>query len=93
MWGMNAENAIEAPRFQTEHLVSSFDNHAMSPGSLFIDERIAGTTVEELEKRLHKITVKSRYESGTAPVLIRFRPTGLIEAGADPFYFRASQAW
>jgi gamma-glutamyltranspeptidase / glutathione hydrolase len=93
LWGMNAEAAIEAPRFQTEHLVSSFDNHAMSPGSLFIDERIADTTVAELEKRLHKITVKSRYESGTAPVLIRFLSTGLIEAGADPFYFRASQAW
>ena len=93
LWGMNAENAIEAPRFQTEHLVSSFDNHAMSPGSLFIDERIPTAVVEELQKRLHKITVKLRYESGTAPVFIRFRPTGLIEAGADPFYFRASQAW
>src|SRR5262249_30599009 len=27
-FGMNAQNAVEAPRFQTEHLVSSFDNHA-----------------------------------------------------------------
>ena len=34
-FGMNAEGAVEAPRFQTEHLVSSFDNHAMSPGTLF----------------------------------------------------------
>jgi gamma-glutamyltranspeptidase / glutathione hydrolase len=24
--------AIEAQRFQTRHLVSSFDNHAMNPG-------------------------------------------------------------
>jgi gamma-glutamyltranspeptidase / glutathione hydrolase len=93
LWNMNAEQAIEAPRFQTEHLVSSFDNHAMSPGSLYIDERIPAEVVEELTKRLHKITVKSRFESGTAPTIIRFRPTGLIEAGADPFYFRAMQAW
>ncbi len=90
---MNAENAVEAPRFQTEHLVSSFDNHAMSPGTLLLDERIPPNVVEELAKRGHKITIKSRYDSGTAPVLIRLYPTGLIEAGADPFYFRASQAW
>ena len=93
MWNMNAENAVEAPRFQTEHLVKSFDNHAMMPGSLYIDERIPAAVPEELAKRGHKITIKSRDDSGTAPVLIRLHRTGLIEAGADPFYYRASQAW
>ncbi len=40
LFGMNSEQAIEAPRFQTRHLVSSFDNHAMNPGDLLLDERI-----------------------------------------------------
>ncbi len=93
LWNMNAENAVEAPRFQTEHLVSSFDNHAMSPGTLFLDERMPANLSENLAKRGHKITVKSLYESGTAPVFIRLHPTGLIEAGADPFYYRNAQAW
>jgi gamma-glutamyltranspeptidase/glutathione hydrolase len=93
LWSQNAENAVEMPRFQTEHLVKSFDNHAMAPGSLYLDERIPSEVGADLGKRGHKITVKSRYDSGTAPVLIRLHPTGLIEAGADPFYFRASQAW
>lgn len=92
-WGMNAENAVEAPRFQTEHLVKSFDNHAMMPGSLFLDERIPSSVAGELAKRGHIITIKTRYDSGTAPVLIRLHSSGLIEAGADPFYYRASQAW
>jgi gamma-glutamyltranspeptidase/glutathione hydrolase len=92
-FNMNAENAVEAPRFQTEHLVSSFDNHAMSPGTLFLDERIPAEVVDALTKRGHKITIKSKTESGTAPVFIRLWPTGMIEAGADPYYFRASQAW
>ncbi len=39
-YGMNAQNAVEAPRFQTRHLVSSFDNHAWSIGDLMLDERI-----------------------------------------------------
>lgn len=92
-WNMNAENAVEAPRFQTEHLVLSFDNHAMAPGSLYLDERMPVTVSDDLAKRGHKITIKSRYDSGTAPVFIRLHPTGLIEAGADPFYYRMMQAW
>ena len=50
-FGMNVENAVEAPRFQTEHLVASFDNHAMSPGSLLLDERTAPAVIAELQKR------------------------------------------
>jgi len=92
-FGMNAEQAVEAPRFQTEHLVSSFDNHAMSPGSLLLDERTPAAVVTELERRGHKVEIRSRYASGAAPVFIRLNPNGMIEAGADPYYYRASQAW
>ena len=92
-WGMNMENAVEAPRFQTEHLVSSFDNHAMSPGSLLLDERTPAAVVEELRVRGHKIEMRSRFSSGAAPVMIRLFPNGMIEAGADPYFFRSSQAW
>jgi len=90
---MNSEDAVEAPRFQTEHLVSSFDNHAMSPGSLLLDERIPAAVVTELQRRHHLVEMRSRYGSGAAPVLVWLHPEGLIEAGADPFYFRSSQAW
>jgi gamma-glutamyltranspeptidase / glutathione hydrolase len=39
------------------------------------------------------VEMRNRYQSGAAPVLIRLLPSGLIEAGADPYYFRAAQAW
>ncbi len=32
-FGMNAQNAVEAARYQTRHLVSSFDNHAWTRGT------------------------------------------------------------
>ncbi len=92
-WNMNAQQAVEAPRFQTEHLVSSFDNHAMNPGSLLLDERTPVAAIAELQKRGHLVEMRSRYASGSAPVLVRLNPTGMIEAGADPYYFRMSQAW
>ena len=92
-FGRNAESAVETPRFQTEHLVSSFDNHAMNPGSLMLDERLPAAVVEELKARKHLVAINSRYNSGAAPVIVRLYPTGLIEAGADPTYYRSAQAW
>ena len=92
-FGMNAEQAVEAPRFQTEHLVASFDNHAMSPGSLLLDERTNAAVVAELQRRRHLVEMRTRFASGAAPVMIRLYPNGMIEAGADPFFFRSSQAW
>jgi gamma-glutamyltranspeptidase / glutathione hydrolase len=91
--GMNSQAAVEAPRFQSEHLVSSFDNHAMNPGSLLLDERTPAAAVTELQRRKHVIEMRTRYDSGAAPVIIRALPTGLIEAGADPYYYRNAQAW
>ncbi|HWB82663.1 MAG TPA: gamma-glutamyltransferase family protein [Bryobacteraceae bacterium] len=92
-FGMTAEAAVEAPRFQTRHLVSSFDNHAMNPGDLLLDERIPATVAAELQRRHHLVEIESRYSSGAAPVLIRMDADGVIEAGADPYYFRVSRAW
>ena len=92
-FGMNAEQSVEAPRFQTEHLVSSFDNHAMSPGSLLLDERTAPSVIGELMKRNHKVEIRSRYNSGAAPGIVRLNPDGMIDAGSDPYYYRAARAW
>jgi gamma-glutamyltranspeptidase / glutathione hydrolase len=93
LFGYNPEYAVESPRFQTEHLVSSFDNHAMTPGSLLLDERTAPAVVEELKKRGHLVEMRTRYSSGAAPVMVRLDATGRLEAGADPFFFRSAQAW
>ncbi len=92
-YNMNAQNAVEAPRFQTRHLVSSFDNHAWNIGDLMLDERIPQSVAAELAARGHHVNIMSRYSNGAAPVLIKFLPTGVIEAGADPFYNRSAHAW
>ena len=90
---MNAENAIEAPRFGTRHLVSSFDNHAWERGDLQLDERISPVVAADLAARGHHVSTMSRYSNGTAPVLIRVLGGGAIEAGADPYYNRSAHAW
>jgi gamma-glutamyltranspeptidase/glutathione hydrolase len=92
-FGMNAQNAVEAPRFQTRHLVSSFDNHAWNIGDLMLDERIPQSVAQELLLRGHKVAIMSRYNNGAAPVAIKILPGGAIEAGADPFYNRSAHAY
>jgi gamma-glutamyltranspeptidase/glutathione hydrolase len=92
-FGMNAQAAVEAPRFQTGHLVSSFDNHAMNPGQLLLDERTMPQVIADLQREKHLVEMRTRYQSGAAPVLVRLTPAGLVEAGADPYYYRAAQAW
>ena len=92
-FGMNAQMALEAPRFQTRHLVSSFDNHAMSPGDLILDERIGGDVAGALVNKGHKTETRSRWAGGSAPTMIRITPGGVLESGADPYGYRVSRAW
>jgi gamma-glutamyltranspeptidase/glutathione hydrolase len=90
---MNAQAAVEAPRYQTRHLVSSFDNHAWNRGDLIIDERIPQAVGAELAARGHKVSFHSKWASGAAPVMIRVTPEGVIEAGADPYGYRVAHAY
>jgi gamma-glutamyltranspeptidase/glutathione hydrolase len=93
LFHMNAEAAIEAPRFETRHLVSSFDNHAMNPGDLQLDDRTPSAVIVDLAGRGHKVATRTRYNSGSAPGLVRMTPGGVVEAGADPFGYRSMRAW
>lgn len=92
-FGQNAQQAVEAPRFQTRHLVSSFDNHAMNPGDLQLDDRTSPAVIQDLANRGHKIGTRTRWQSGSAPGLVRVTPGGVIEAGADPWGYRSMRAW
>ncbi len=92
-FGMNAQQAVAAPRFQSRHLVSSFDNHAMNPGSLLIDERFGRPVALALKGRGHRVEFRSRFSSGAAPTMIQILPDGTIEAGADPYAFRVAKAF
>ena len=90
---MNAQAAVEAPRFETRHLVSSFDNHAWNPGDLMLDERTPQAIGAELAARGHKVSTHSKWNSGAAPVMVRVTPDGVIEAGADPYGYRSAHAY
>jgi gamma-glutamyltranspeptidase/glutathione hydrolase len=90
---MNSQAAVEAPRYETRHLVSSFDNHAWNRGDLILDERTPPSVAAELAARGHKVSFHSKWNSGAAPVIVRVTPDGVIEAGADPYGYRSAHAY
>jgi gamma-glutamyltranspeptidase/glutathione hydrolase len=93
-FGMNVQEAVEAPRFQTQHLVSSFDDHRFNPGVLNLEDRIDKQVASELKARGHKVEMHTAFGNPSAPTVIMLRPdSGAIEAGADPRRGRYALAW
>jgi len=93
-FGMNVQEAVEAPRFQTLHFVSSFDDHRINPGMLNLEDRIAKEVSNDLAARGHKVETQTSWGNPSAPTVIRFySDSGVIEAGADPRRGRYAIAW
>jgi gamma-glutamyltranspeptidase/glutathione hydrolase len=93
-FGMNPQEAVEAPRFDTQHLVSSFDDHAFLPGSLNVESRVSDAIIKQLEARGHKVKVQSAYGTLSSPTVIIYDArTGVISGGADPRRGRYAVAW
>ncbi|MEP6820079.1 MAG: gamma-glutamyltransferase family protein [bacterium] len=93
-FGMNPQEAVEAARFDTQHYVSSFDDHEFLPGSLNVESRIDQKTLAELRARGHKVKVQSAWGTLSSPTVIIYNPqTGVSSAGADPRRGRYAVAW
>src|SRR5258707_15725161 len=93
-FGMNPQEAVEAPRFDTQHYVSSFDNHEFMPGLLDIESRIPAEVIKPLRSRGHKLKIQTDWGTGSSPTVIMYDPkSGVISGGADPRRGRYAVAW
>ena len=93
-FGMNPQEAVEAPRFDTQHYVSSFDNHEFMPGVLNVESRIPADVISQLSSRGHKIKVQTPWGTGSSPTVIMYDfKSGVISGGADPRRGRYALAW
>jgi gamma-glutamyltranspeptidase/glutathione hydrolase len=80
---MSPQEAVEAPRFQTEHFYSSFGNHEFSPGKLNLEGRIPKATAEKLTALGHQVSVTGDWSNSSAPTVIKIA-NGVLDGGADP---------
>jgi gamma-glutamyltranspeptidase/glutathione hydrolase len=83
VFGMNPQQAVEAPRFATETVVDSFWPHPYRPGVLSVDPGIRDATRAELQSLGH--AVEEVGACGIGAVVTRRDPaSGVLSAGADP---------
>jgi len=92
VFGMNPQQAVEAPRFSTQTLVNSFYPRVYKPGVLNVEPGIPEATRAELTALGHVVTEIGACGIG-AVVTHRDQESGVLSAGADPRRPTYALAW
>jgi gamma-glutamyltranspeptidase/glutathione hydrolase len=92
-FGMNVQQAIEAPRWSTHSFPSSVFPHTMVPGEMAVEERIPEATQKELIARGRKLQVAPPWSLASSAGIIIDAKTGVLSAGADPRVEAYAWAW
>ena len=83
VFGMNPQQAVEAPRFGAQSHVNSFYPHVYYPGRLELEPGIPESTADSLRVLGHKIERAVNCGLG-ATVSVRDPQTGYLSTGGDP---------
>jgi gamma-glutamyltranspeptidase / glutathione hydrolase len=81
-FGMNLQEAIDAPAFHTRHFPSSFWPRESAPGTLDIEERAGDEVISGLRARGHDVTVRPPWSLGRISAVAT--DDGLLYAAANP---------
>lgn len=93
-FGMDVQAAIEAPRINSLHPESSFDDHSAQPGVLEVERTLDAAVRTELERRGHVLRVRAPWGMSTGVVAAGVDPaTGRLRGGADPRRERYIISW
>ncbi|MGD9802462.1 MAG: gamma-glutamyltransferase family protein [Hyphomicrobiaceae bacterium] len=63
-FGMNLQEAIDAPAWHIEHFPGSFWPRAARPGVVVLENRFPEATIKELERRGHKVEIGPDWSEG-----------------------------
>ena len=84
-FGMNTQEAIEAPRWSTRSFASSVFPHRMSaPGQLSVESRVSDAVQKALIAKGHKLDVAGPWTLGSSGAILVDPKSGVLSAGADP---------
>jgi gamma-glutamyltranspeptidase / glutathione hydrolase len=83
-FGMNLQQAIEAPRYSCMHAPSSFFPHDAAPGLVRLESRIDERVREDLAARGHKVETRPPWCDGNVLAVALDGARGQLAAGADP---------
>ena len=92
-FGMNIQQAIEAPRWSSRSFPASPFPHTMYPGDMSVEARIPEATRQALLDRGHKLHVDPPWSLGSNAGIVLDSEAGVLSAGADPRVDAYAWAW
>jgi gamma-glutamyltranspeptidase/glutathione hydrolase len=91
-FGMNPQQAIEAPRWSTRSFPQSPWPHKMYRGEVTLESRISGRVRTELQKMGHRVKTNGPWSLGMNAAIV-IDANGLLHAAADPRVDAYALAW
>jgi gamma-glutamyltranspeptidase/glutathione hydrolase len=82
-FGMELQEALDAPTVQSTHFPGSFYPHAAQPGGVRIESRIDAAVRDELAARGHVVGVDGPWSHGQVTAVARER-NGVLSGAASP---------
>jgi gamma-glutamyltranspeptidase / glutathione hydrolase len=89
-FGLDLQEAIDAPTFLSEHFPSSFWPRRADPGRLVVEARHEPDAIEALRRRGHRVEVADPWSLGRTCAAGRDPASGFLVAAANP---RGRQAY
>ena len=95
LFGMEVQEAIEAPRFATYSHPDSFEPHMASPGKVKMENRVPASVGEDLQRRGHDLEwwpeiIRS---AGAVCTIVHDQENGRLYGGADPRRQSGMMGW
>tara|TARA_B100000408_G_scaffold62299_1_gene47638 strand:- start:1064 stop:2836 length:1773 start_codon:yes stop_codon:yes gene_type:complete len=84
LFGMSIQEAIEAPKFSSEHFPGFFAPHDRFPNLIRIEPKFSQKILDGLTRRGHQVEVGADWSEGYLAAAARDPVSGVLEAGCDP---------
>lgn len=83
VFGMDVQDAIDAPAFHSVHFPGSFYPRNARPGEMLVEGRISPAVVDGLRERGHRVTVTGDWSLNYTTAILYDPARGLMEGGAS----------
>jgi gamma-glutamyltranspeptidase / glutathione hydrolase len=94
-FGLDPQQAVEAPRFASASFPNSFEPHAYQPGRLNVEASIPEAARADLERKGHKLHLwpEREWRAGAVSAIVIDADEGVLQAAADPRRMNYALAW
>jgi gamma-glutamyltranspeptidase/glutathione hydrolase len=86
VFGMQPQEAVEAPRCASYSYPGSFEPHPYHPGLVYLEKRIDGATGDALSRMGHKVDWWPEWTwlAGAVCTVVSDEQSGVLKGAADP---------